>query len=42
MVFENKLLTIIFVPEKEEVIGGGGKFYNWSFRICTLYEILLG
>jgi hypothetical protein len=37
MVFENRVLTRIFVPEWE---GMTGEWKKWNFRICTVQEIL--
>jgi len=40
-VSENRMLRIIFGPEREDVVGGWRRLHNENFITCTLRYILL-
>jgi hypothetical protein len=40
--FEKRVLRRIFASKREEVEGAGEDCVMRSFRICMLYQILLG
>jgi hypothetical protein len=41
-VFENRVLRRIFVPERDELTGGGENYVMKSLMICTAHPKLFG
>jgi hypothetical protein len=41
-VFENRVLTRIFGPKREEVEGSSKRLHNEELLTCTLHQMLLG